>query len=652
MRIVTVRRISQVFFFAMFVWFCIVSTVGERFWQLRGWPIDWFFQLDPLVAIGTVLTTHTLYWPLLWALLTIILTIIFGRFFCGWVCPFGSLHHFVGFWARHGKNTSQKIQLNKYRRVQHIKYYVLIVFLAMAAFPSAASTLQTGLLDPIAVITRSFNLLLLPIADSSANLISVPRRFYEGAWLVFAIFVAAVLLNLVIPRFYCRFVCPLGALFGVIDRFAIWRIGKNPNECIDCKLCERNCEGGCEPGGNIRISECILCFNCREDCKNEVISYQTRPSFAGEITNPDVSRRGFVLSLAGGILAVPAVRLSNKLGTNWYHKVIRPPGALPEEEFLKRCVKCSQCMRVCPTNVIQPGGIEGGLENLWTPTLNYRIGSSGCQLNCVACGQVCPTSAIRPITLAEKLGGQEFLFDIELKFESELDKRIISQALRREFRNNDVPLSTNAQISSEHGGEQWLITDSNQTYRVTKDQDELKVYHDFTRVGPVKLGTAFVDRNRCLPWAMDKPCIVCQENCPVSPKAIYTRECFNTVRDGTLTVTKVTDNIIEVKEILVPDRFATGDYYCTVRADERRKIVANTENSLEISSDRLSKRIAAAGERIEVEVRLQQPYIDIDKCIGCGVCEHECPVSGKKAIRVSAVGETRSADRRLLLKSG
>jgi len=580
MKIVTVRRISQAFFFTIFVWFCIVTTVGERFWQLRGWPVDWFFQLNPLAAIATILTTHTLYWPLLWALVTVILTIIFGRFFCSWVCPFGSLHHFVAYCGRRTKKTPQKIQLNKYRNAQRIKYYVLLAFLAMALLPSA-TTLQTGLLDPIAVMTRSFNLLLLPIADSSANLTSVPRRFYEGAWLIFAIFLTAVSLNLLIPRFYCRFICPLGAFFGIISRFAIWRIGKSQNECINCKLCERNCEGACQPSAKIRISECVLCFNCREQCKNEVISYQTRPSLAGQITNPDVSRRGFVLSLAGGFIAAPAIRLSNKLGSNWYHKLIRPPGALAEEEFLKRCVKCSQCMRVCPTNVIQPAGIQGGLENLWTPVLNYRIGSSGCQLNCVACGQVCPTSAIRPITLAEKLG-----------------------------------------------------------------------HNEFAEAGPIKLGTAFLDRNRCLPWAMDKPCIVCEENCPVSPKAIYTRQCFNTVRDGTLTVMKVADNTIEVDEPLVPGRFATGDYFCTVHGNDRCKIVANTENSLEIVPDSTFQKIPAKGDKIELQVRLQQPHIDIEKCIGCGVCEHECPVSGKKAIRVSAVGETRSADRSLLLEPG
>ena len=253
MRIVTVRRISQVFFFSLFVWFCIVGTVGDKLWQLRGWPINWFLQLDPLVAIGTILTTHTLYRPLLWALVTVVLTIVLGRFFCSWLCPFGSLHHFVGFLGSRKKSAAQKIQLNRYRKAQCIKYFILIFFLFMAAFPSFAATLQTGLLDPIPLITRSFNLLLLPIADRAANLISAGSRFYEGAWLIFTVFLTAVFLNLAIPRFYCRFVCPLGALFAIIGRFAISRIGKNKSEYINCDLCVRFFAGGCTPYGSITL---------------------------------------------------------------------------------------------------------------------------------------------------------------------------------------------------------------------------------------------------------------------------------------------------------------------------------------------------------------------------------------------------------------
>jgi len=173
---------------------------------------------------------------------------------------------------------------------------------------------------------------------------------------------------------------------------------------------------------------------------------------------------------------------------------------------------------------------------------------------------------------------------------------------------------------------------------------------DFAEIGPIKIGTAFFDRNRCLPWAMDKPCIVCEENCPVSPKAIYTQECFNTVRDGILTVKKVADNIIEVEQTIVQGNFASGDFYCAIEGEERRKITANTENSLEISPDGQFVKMPAIGDKIKVQVRLQQPFVDIEKCIGCGVCEHECPVSGKKAIRVYAEGETRSTDRKLLLK--
>jgi len=579
MKIVTARRISQIFFFLLFVYFGIVSTVGGKFWQIRGWPVNWFLQLDPLVAIGTLLTTHKLYAPLLWALATIILTIIVGRFFCGWVCPFGTIHHFVGYLGKRRKSATEKIELNKYRSGQRIKYYILTAFLFMAAFPSLAVSLQVGLLDPIPLVTRTLNLVILPIADKGGHIISASNRFYEGAWLIFAIFLGAVSLNVFIPRFYCRFICPLGALFGIINRFAIWRIGKNTADCINCGLCEQSCEGGCEPSGNIRISECILCFNCLDECREGVLSYQTAPSEAGEITGPDVSRRGFVLSLASGILAVPAVRLGNRLGRNWYYKLIRPPGALEENEFLKRCIKCGQCMRVCPTNVIQPGGMAGGLENLWTPVLNNRIGSSGCQLNCVACGQVCPSSAIRAISLEEKLGSGKF-----------------------------------------------------------------------ADVGPIKLGTAFVDHSRCLPWSANKPCIVCEENCPLSPKAIYTREFFETVRDGVLTVGKTSGTILETVETnLTPGQFATGDYYCSAGAGRVLKIAANTEKTIELDADSPLNEIPADGAQIEVQVRLQKPFVDVEKCIGCGVCEHECPVSGKRGIRVSAEGETRSSNKALLI---
>ena len=658
MRIVIVRRISQVFFFMLFCWFCVVSSLGTGWMQLSGWPVSWFLELDPLNALGTVLTTGTLYSGLAWALVTLAGTFLLGRFFCGWVCPFGAIHHFVGFLGRLGKGMPEKTAVNRYRSGQSVKYYILFALLtgasaalaasavrsvaggrtglfilagtavvlgvaaaagafgksgkpgltgwsgesrksagilpvlfgawaAVAFFCSAdrmiAASLQTGLLDPIPLVYRSVNLFLLPLADSTAQQIFIGRRFYDGAWTIAAFFLALVLLNLKVPRFYCRFVCPLGALFGLLGRTALWRIGRREEGCTHCSLCEANCEGACEPSGSVRIPECVLCMNCLDDCRQGSIVYSTARSEAGEVAVPDLSRRGVIITLASGVVAVPMMRLGGITGRNWNPDVIRPPGALAESEFLARCIKCGQCMRVCPTNVIQPAGFEAGLEGLWTPVLNYRAGTSGCQLNCVACGHICPTAAIRPLSLDEKLG-----------------------------------------------------------------------MNGFAGAGRMRIGTAFVDRGRCLPWAMDRPCIVCQETCPLSPKAIYVRKVYTTVHDGVYRVKKADALTVELFEAdLSPGRFATGDYFVKLPGDTEetlRRISENNRTGIVVGAERPFVPIPPSGTELELQVRLQLPQVDPQHCTGCGVCEHECPVSGRRAIRVTAENETRDRNHSLLLR--
>ena len=241
-------------------------------------------------------------------------------------------------------------------------------------------------------------------------------------------------------------------------------------------------------------------------------------------------------------------------------------------------------MRICPTNVIHPAGLTGGLEGLWTPVLNFRIGTSGCQHNCIACGNLCPTAAIRPISLEER------------------------QGLGR-----------------------------------------------YAEQGPIKIGTAFIDRGRCLPWAMDRPCIVCQENCPVSPKAILTREVFNAAQIQHPLVVKYADTThIELQtDALVADQYATGDYFCVVpqSSDQhRRSIIANTSRILTVDSQFPFEKPPQPRDSVSIQIRLHQPYVDPARCIGCGVCEHECPVRGKRAIRVTAENESRAREHALIVK--
>ncbi len=312
------------------------------------------------------------------------------------------------------------------------------------------SSLQIGLLDPIALTVRSMTTSVLPTVNKATESVYTEPREYWQAWVVGLIFIGFLFANWWIPRFFCRAICPLGALLGLFSRFSLWRIDRDPVRCTDCDLCLKSCEGASDPQADLRKSECFVCLNCIEDCPHDALSFRFLPRKASEVAYPAVGRRELVLAGLFGLFFFPMARASGGVKKNFSRSAIRPPGSVPEDEFLRRCIKCDQCIRVCPTNVLQPAMFETGLEGLWTPIMISKMG--WCELNCTLCSQVCPTGAIREISIAEKLG-----------------------------------------------------------------------IGPFEGKGPIKTGTAFYNQGRCLPWAMDTSCVVCEEVCPVSPKAIFTR---------------------------------------------------------------------------------------------------------------------------------
>lgn len=494
----TLRRAYALFFMGLFLFLVFVADYRN----MQGYAIAWFLEADPLTAIATLLTSGTLYSGLAWAVAIVSLTLIFGRAFCSWICPLGILNQFLSVFLRK-RRTKEVVDENPYRPIYRVKYYILAGLLVLSAF----GALQTGLLDPIALTVRSFTAAVWPAAQYAGGGFYLKQPLFNGGVLIAVMFLAILLANRFMTRFFCRVLCPLGALLGVIAAGAPFRIRRDVEKCTDCAKCLHHCQGGCDPNTELRVSECHACMNCLEQCPEGALHYGLAKETSSIHKPLDVNRRRLLETAAGTALFYPMMKASIASGSVPGPEVIRPPGSLREEDFLARCIKCAACMRVCPTNVLQPALLEAGLEGLWTPILDNGIG--WCEHQCVLCGQACPTGAILRISVAEKVGSPPF-------------------------------------------GK------------------------------PIKLGTAFFDRGRCLPWAMDVPCIVCEEVCPTSPKAIWVDPVTVTQRDGK-------------------------------------------------------------------KIDLRQPHLEPELCIGCGICENQCPVKGEAAVRVSSVGESRSKKNRMLL---
>ena len=127
------RRISQLVFFLLFLFLLLrteLPRISARNWRAKcalAYPVRLFFQIDPLVAISNALATHSLYHGLLWSLVILIPTLFLGRFFCGWICPMGSLSHFFSNLKSERKRGKRLIESNRYKRWQTAKYYILVV---------------------------------------------------------------------------------------------------------------------------------------------------------------------------------------------------------------------------------------------------------------------------------------------------------------------------------------------------------------------------------------------------------------------------------------------------------------------------------------------------------------------------------------------
>jgi polyferredoxin len=448
-RIVAIRRTVQLVTFGLFVLFFFMTTANS---QHVGWvPKNLFMTLDFLNTIKNgIASHHVAVYALGPGLFILLLTLWGGRIFCGWICPLGTVIDITDrLLYRKGRIFYNKNRTES-RRFRNWKYIYLLVGLGAIVF--GVDILTFG--DPLSLITRTFTFCfyapiayvwngILGAADQAgvsrfafrtfglelSGLHMPPLTFYHGLP-VLLIFIGVLALSFYQERFWCRNLCPYGGLLAVISRVSWLRHYVKMDGCIHCKKCELQSRMGCYENLDKRathevehnIAECIQCFRCETICPPDVIQIQAKVPASvkealgmarkGEAPRPerqadiDLGRRRIVGALGSGVVLGAAAKAdaANYQGQMRRYprnnKAMRPPGALPEKEFLSACTRCAECMKVCPTNALQPALFETGMEGIWTPLLVPSIGA--CAEKCTACGDVCPTHAIRPFSWQDK----------------------------------------------------------------------------------------------------------------------------------------------------------------------------------------------------------------------------------------------------------
>ncbi len=385
-----VRQAVQFVLLALFL-YLVYNTTRSVVEKL---PINLFSRFNPLFALVSAVASRKPIANMIPGFITIAATLLLGRFWCGWICPLGTVLD------QYGPRVTPKIPT----WFRQVKYFILFAIIAGALLGSLA----VMWLDPISIFVRPLAGTVFPAISQKTAPTPIPGDLQNVrvaelplrpiAYPILIVLLLIVLgVNIFARRFWCRYLCPLGAWVAFLSKFS-WLKRFRSDACTKCKQCVKQCpmntissdEFLSDPG------ECLQCLSCHSRCPVAAISFKTgqKPGFGYSY---DPSRRQMLASLVVGVGG--AALLKSGLFKSKYTYQLRPPGA-NEDDFLSKCVRCGQCIKVCPNNALHLALFEAGLESIWSPLLIPRIGN--CDYDCNACGQVCPTQAIPRLSLEEK----------------------------------------------------------------------------------------------------------------------------------------------------------------------------------------------------------------------------------------------------------
>lgn len=413
------QRLVQLLSLILFTLLLVQASPPLSHWL----PYDLYVRLDPVIVAATSISGRAIPHRLWLGFVLLFVPFVLGRAFCGWFCPMGIAID-VSDWLVKSFRRTKKKSNEKLPRWRWVKYAVLSFVIGS----SLAGISLFFFVSPISLITRFAALVIYPVVVFCINIFSsivrpiadllglyklsyfqLRQPVFETNIFVFLMVGTIFSLGMLCPRFWCRYLCPSGAFIGIFSRRSLVRRRVNAEKCVDCGLCQKNCPNDAigKDARGTRHEECLVCLKCSKICPENAISFGFSKSpnmFPSEVLHE--RRRVLLAGITGVVSAVLFTTNLDHLDSRTdirpvqHNRLIRPPGSLPDPWFLQNCTRCGECVRVCPTNTLQPVWFMSGLEGLWSPRVFTAY--APCSQDCAACGQVCATGAIRPLDIEEK----------------------------------------------------------------------------------------------------------------------------------------------------------------------------------------------------------------------------------------------------------
>lgn len=224
----------------------------------------------------------------------LLVTALMGRFFCGFLCAFGSMGDL--FWTIGTKLKLPRPNLKPRtdRLLKLVKYAILLGIVLLVW--TLGLTILSGTNNPWTVFG---------MVASVKGLSNLSALWSVGALLLLLIIVGSML----IERFFCRYLCPLGAVFAIVSKFRLFKIRKPRAQCGACRACTKRCSMGLQlyKTNVVTSAECIDCMNCVTVCPRKNVTANPKPALAAAVAVVAMSGMYYAGNLAGGAAADSAV---------------------------------------------------------------------------------------------------------------------------------------------------------------------------------------------------------------------------------------------------------------------------------------------------------------------------------------------------------